>query len=71
MRTKSLQHGLVILRRRQVESRTGLARSSIYALIAAGHFHEPIRLTPNTVGWLEHEVEQWIAQRIQASRQPE
>ena len=71
MRTKSLQHGLVILRRRQVESRTGLARSSIYALIAAGHFPEPIRLTPNTVGWLEHEVEQWIAQRIQASRESE
>ena len=70
MHTKSLQHGLVILRRRQVESRTGLARSSIYALIAAGLFPEPIRLTPNTVGWLEHEVERWIAQRTQASRQP-
>lgn len=69
MRSKPLQHDLVILRRHQVQSRTGLARSSIYALIAAGRFPAPIRLTSNTVGWLEHEVEQWITQRTQASRQ--
>ena len=45
-----------------------MARSSIYALIASGQFPAPIRLTPNTVGWLEHEIERWIAQRAKASR---
>ena len=68
MYSKPSQHGLTVLRRPQVESRTGLARSSLYALIASGQFPAPIRLTPNTVGWLEHEIERWIAQRAQVSR---
>ncbi len=63
------QPGLSVLRRPQVETRTGLSRSSLYALIGCGRFPAPIRLTPNTVGWLEHEIERWIAQRIQATRQ--
>lgn len=69
MHSHTSQHGLSVLRRPQVETRTGLSRSSLYALIASGRFPAPIRLTPNTVGWLEHEVERWIAQRVQATRQ--
>lgn len=68
MHSHTNQHGLAVLRRPKVESRTGLARSSLYALIASGQFPAPIRLTPNTVGWLEHEIERWIAQRAKASR---
>ncbi len=68
MQSHPSQPGLTVLRRPQVESRTGLAKSSLYALIAHGLFPAPIRLTPNTVGWLEHEIEHWIAQRTQASR---
>lgn len=68
MHSHPSQLGLTVLRRPQVESRTGLARSSLYALISSGRFPAPIRLTPNTVGWLEHEVDRWIAQRAQASR---
>ena len=59
---------LIVLRRRQVEARTGLGRSSIYALIAGGQFPTPIRLSANTVGWLEHEIDGWIAERTKASR---
>ena len=69
MHSHTSQHGLSVLRRPQVETRTGLSRSSLYALIASGRFPAPIRLTPNTVGWLEHEIERWIAQRVQATRQ--
>lgn len=69
MHSHTSQPGLSVLRRPQVETRTGLSRSSLYALIASGRFPAPIRLTPNTVGWLEHEVERWIAQRVQATRQ--
>lgn len=57
-----------ILRRRRVEDRTGLPRSTIYDAIAAGTFPAPIRLGARSVGWLESEVEAWIAQRIAASR---
>ncbi|MBN8440102.1 MAG: AlpA family phage regulatory protein [Thauera sp.] len=66
--SKPIQPRLCVLRRRQVEARTGLGRSSLYALIAAGQFPAPIRLSANTVGWLEHEIDAWIAERTQASR---
>ena len=66
--SRTIQPRLIVLRRRQVEARTGLGRSSIYALIAGGQFPSPIRLSANTVGWLEHEIDGWIAERTKASR---
>jgi len=66
--SRTIQPRLIVLRRRQVEARTGLGRSSIYALIAGGQFPTPIRLSTNTVGWLEHEIDGWIAERTKASR---
>lgn len=60
---------LVILRRDQVEARTGLSRSSIYAAISAGTFPAPISiLGGKSVGWLEHEIQDFIASRVAASR---
>ena len=66
--SRPIQPRLIVLRRRQVEARTGLGRSSLYALIAGGQFPTPIRLSANTVGWLEHEIDGWIADRTKASR---
>lgn len=66
--SRPIQPRLIVLRRRQVEARTGLGRSSLYALIAGGQFPTPIRLSTNTVGWLEHEIDGWIAERTKASR---
>lgn len=66
--SRTIQPRLMVLRRRQVEARTGLGRSSIYALIASGQFPAPIRLSANTVGWLEHEIDGWISERAKASR---
>ena len=63
-----LQESLVILRRKQVEARTGLSRSSIYAAIKTGTFPAPVSLGEKSVGWLEHEITAWIAARIEASR---
>lgn len=60
---------LVILRRCQVEARTGLSASTIYRRIAEGSFPPPIDLGGGrSVGWLEHEIEAFIASRIEASR---
>lgn len=55
-----------LIRRREVERRTGLARSSIYDLIRAGRFPAPVRLTESTVAWVEQEVDDFIAERIAA-----
>jgi prophage regulatory protein len=57
-----------ILRRKQVEHRTGLSRSTIYEKVGKGEFPAPIRLSAQSVGWLSHEIDEWIAQRIRASR---
>lgn len=62
--TKSIQ----MLRRDQVEQRTGLSRSTIYQYMRAGKFPEPIQLTKQTVAWLETEIDGWILERVAASR---
>jgi prophage regulatory protein len=53
-----------ILRIVQVRERTGLATSSIYKLIQTGDFPKPVPLSERTVGWPEHEVDDFIASRI-------
>ena len=57
-----------ILRLPDVKNRTGLSRSTIYALVKNGHFPKYISLGVRSVGWLESEVEAWIEARINASR---
>jgi prophage regulatory protein len=57
-----------ILRRPQVEARTGLSRSTIYARIQDGTFPRPILLGTKAVGWISSEIDHWLNQRIKASR---
>lgn len=57
-----------ILRLPDVKARTALSRSCLYQLIAEGDFPRPINLGPRAVGWLESEIEDWLAARIAASR---
>jgi len=57
-----------ILRRKQVQARTGLARSTMYQQIQDGTFPRPIPLGPRAVGWLESEVSNWIAERVRIAR---
>lgn len=58
----------VIIRLPQVKQRTGLSRSTIYALIKSGKFKPPISLGPRAVGWLASDIDEFIDQRIYASR---
>ncbi len=71
------QNALTILRRKQVEARTGLSRSTIYAKLRLNQtrpnefdpsFPKPISLGAKAVGWLEHEIETWLANQVQKSR---
>ncbi len=60
---------LSFLRRRQVEKRVGLTRSPLYARIKAGTFPKPVQLgNGRAVGWIEAEIDAWIADQIQKSR---
>jgi prophage regulatory protein len=55
-----------VLKRRAVEVKTGLTRSALYDLISKGLFPRPIRLGLRSVGWIESEVDEWIAARMDA-----
>lgn len=59
----SVQQPATILRRPQVEARTGLSRSAIYAMKAKGEFPQPVRLSARAVGWPSALVDEWIASR--------
>lgn len=57
-----------ILRRKEVEQRTGLSRSTIYERMATGGFPQPIPLGGRAVGWLENEVDAWLDQQVTRAR---
>jgi prophage regulatory protein len=70
-----IQTALSILRRKQVEARTGLSRSSIYAKIRGTRqgefdptFPKPVSLGARAVGWIEAEVDAWLSAQIKKSR---
>ncbi len=56
------------LRLPEVMERTGLSRSTIYVRLAAGRFPRPVALGGRAVGWIEAEIEEWVAERIAESR---
>ena len=58
-----------LLPRREVESMTGLSRTSIYRLMRLGRFPEPVRVGPKAVRWNEEELEDWLASRPKATGQ--
>jgi prophage regulatory protein len=57
-----------ILRRKQVEARIGLSRSTIFGGVSAGTFPKPISLGRQSLERIEAEIEQWLRERIAASR---
>lgn len=66
---------LSILRRRDLELRVRLSRSTIYDKINPDSprydesFPKPIRLGNGAaVGWIEHEVDGWLRRQIEVSR---
>jgi prophage regulatory protein len=57
-----------LLRLPQVCKVTGLRRSMIYQLEAEQRFPRRIKIGVRAVGWIEGEVQQWLWQRIERSR---
>lgn len=58
----------VLLKRRDVERMTTLSKAHIYALIRANQFPSPIKLSAGSSVWVQAEVEQWINDKINASK---
>jgi prophage regulatory protein len=57
-----------LLRLPQVMQQTGLKKTKLYELQKEGSFPMRIQITPNSVGWVEEEVNAWIAGRVAASK---
>jgi prophage regulatory protein len=57
-----------IWRLERVVDATGLSRTAIYTLMAAGRFPRPVSIHPGSraIGWVSSEVRAWILSRIQA-----
>lgn len=66
--SEQVQKTVRILRRNEVESRIGLARSTIYKRIADQTFPKPVPLGPRAVGWIESEISAWLDKQIDQSR---
>lgn len=52
-----------ILRRVQVQARTGLSRSSIYKMMQDGDFPKQRLLGKKMVGWRQVDIDQWLESR--------
>ncbi len=52
-----------LIRKSEVLEMTARSYSSIYRDDKAGRFPARVRLGPNSVGWYEHEVQEWVQTR--------
>ena len=69
MATSIKQQPESILRWAEVQSRVPISRSQAHALAAQGKFPKPIKLGgPRASGWLESEINAWLAERVAESR---
>jgi len=54
-----------LLRRPQVEARTGISRSTIYLWMENDDFPRPVKLGTRLVAWRESDITAWLDSRIQ------
>lgn len=57
-----------ILRLADVEAHCAVNRRTLYYWMERGMCPRPIQLGPRTVGWLDSDIEAWIAEQAAASR---
>lgn len=55
-----------VLRLKATENKVGLKRDSIYRLAKIGKFPKPVKISERATGWLEHELDEYIAARAAA-----
>jgi len=57
-----------LMRLKEVMTRTGLSRSTIYGLIKDKKFPNQVVISARCVGWVEDEIHDFILKRLEASR---
>ena len=56
-----------LITRKEVEAQCRITRSTVYRLMRAGEFPEPIRIGPRSIRWRVSEIEAWLADRPRAT----
>jgi prophage regulatory protein len=59
---------LNVLRLPAVCRMTGLRRSTIYRMQASGQFPQRVKIGARAIGWIEREVQEWLASRVGVTR---
>ncbi|MGL5040136.1 MAG: helix-turn-helix transcriptional regulator [Aeromonas sp.] len=54
------------IRMKEVCAKVGLAKSTLWELVARGQFPQKVHLGERTVAFIESEVDAWMAERIAA-----
>ena len=65
---EQLTENLRLIRRKEVQTKTGLGASSIYAMMQQGTFPKAVNISERRVAWIESEVDAWIAERVAKHR---
>lgn len=55
------------IRRKEVENRTGLSRSSIYKRMSEGTFPKQQKIGQRAVAWVEDDINKWMCSCISES----
>ena len=53
-----------LIRRKEVQAKTGLGASSIYAMMQQGTFPKAVNISERRVAWIESDIDKWIAERV-------
>lgn len=56
------------LRLPEVQQRTGIKHTRIHKLETEGRFPKRIKISDRASGWLESEIDEWMAKRLELSR---
>ncbi len=57
-----------LLSMQKVTDATGLSACSVYRMVKAKTFPQPLKLKGRTTAWVEAEVSEWIDRRIEAGK---
>ncbi|EPE3040412.1 AlpA family transcriptional regulator [Vibrio cholerae] len=66
MRTTDIgERPMRFLKLKEVMEKTALSRSAIYRKMNEGEFPESVNLGERAIAWVESEVDEWMAERLQ------
>ena len=69
MQENVIKSGEILIRLPEVEARTGLKKSAIYAGMRKFSFPQCLKLGARSSGWIASEIDAWIAERIRLARE--